>query len=121
MRSIARWPREYARSGRCAACHRPRGKALGIGYQQVQKYENGKNRLGAGRLQQIAKVLDVTPDFFLEEESANAINDVSKEITSIKRFISSRDGIALAKAFTSISDAKLRRIIVALVEKITAT
>jgi transcriptional regulator with XRE-family HTH domain len=97
------------------------GKALGIGYQQVQKYENGKNRLGASRLQQIAKVLDVTPDFFFEGESAKAVKDVSNEITSIKRFISSRDGLALAKAFTSISDAKLRRIIVALVEKITTT
>ena len=94
------------------------GKALGVSYQQVQKYENGKNRLGASRLQQIANVLDVTPDFFFEGESAKAVNEVSEEITFIKRFISSRDGIALAKAFTSISDAKLRRSIVALVRQI---
>ena len=78
-------------------------------------------RLGASRLQQIAKALDVPPDFFFEGESAKAVNDVSEEIASIKRFVSSRDGLALAKAFTSISDAELRRIIVALVEKITTT
>ena len=44
------------------------GKALGMHYQQVQKYENGKNWLGASRLQQIAKALDVPPDFFFEEK-----------------------------------------------------
>ena len=46
------------------------GKAVGVTFQQVQKYEKGVNRVGASRLQQIANVLEVTPDFFFEGASA---------------------------------------------------
>ena len=96
------------------------GKAVGVTFQQVQKYEKGVNRVGASRLQQIANVLEVTPDFFFEGASARPAlgNSGSKETALIQGFISSRDGIALSKAFTSISDAKMRRSIVALVEQI---
>ncbi|NRP72320.1 hypothetical protein ILFOPFJJ_03218 [Ensifer psoraleae] len=44
-------------------------KALGIAFQQVQKYENGINRVGASRLQAIAEVLDVAPSYFFEDTS----------------------------------------------------
>jgi transcriptional regulator with XRE-family HTH domain len=95
------------------------GKALGVSYQQIQKYENGKNRLGASRLQQIANVLDVAPDFFFEGESARVLGSSgAKETALIQDFISSRDGIHLSKAFLKISDAKMRRSIVALVKQI---
>ena len=95
------------------------GKALGVSYQQIWKYENGKNRLGASRLQQIANVLNVAPDFFFEGELARVLgNSGSKEAALIQDFISSPDGIGLSKAFTNISDAKLRRSIVALVRQI---
>jgi transcriptional regulator with XRE-family HTH domain len=40
------------------------GEAIGITFQQVQKYENGANRISAGRLQQIADALDCTPAWF---------------------------------------------------------
>ena len=43
------------------------GKAVGVTFQQVQKYEKGANRVSASRLQQIANVLEVAPDFFFEE------------------------------------------------------
>jgi transcriptional regulator with XRE-family HTH domain len=49
------------------------GKAVGVTFQQVQKYEKGVNRVGASRLQQIANVLKVKPDFFFEEASAKAV------------------------------------------------
>lgn len=39
-------------------------KALGITFQQLQKYEKGTNRVGASRLQAIAKVLEVAPSYF---------------------------------------------------------
>jgi DNA-binding XRE family transcriptional regulator len=42
------------------------GKAVGVTYQQLQKYENGVNRIGPGRLQHIAQVLQVTSPFFFE-------------------------------------------------------
>ncbi len=43
------------------------GEAIGITFQQVQKYEKGINRIGAGRLQQIAAALGTSVDFFFED------------------------------------------------------
>jgi len=102
----------------CGLSQTKLGKAVGVSFQQVQKYEKGVNRVGASRLQQIANVLKVAPDFFFDGASAKAVTDVSKEITLLEGFISSRDGVALSKAFTKISDQKMRRSIVSLVEQI---
>jgi transcriptional regulator with XRE-family HTH domain len=44
--------------------------ALGVTFQQVQKYEKGVNRVGSGRLQQIAETLGVTPAFFFDGAEA---------------------------------------------------
>jgi transcriptional regulator with XRE-family HTH domain len=43
------------------------GDAVGVAFQQIQKYENGTNRIGAGRLQQIAEALDCQPAWFFED------------------------------------------------------
>ncbi len=94
------------------------GKVIGVTFQQVLKYEKGANRVSASRLQQIANVLKVRPDFFFAETSAKAVGNAgSKEIATIEGFFCSRDGIALSKAFTNVRDTKMRRI-VALVEQI---
>ena len=42
------------------------GDALGLTFQQVQKYEKGRNRIGAGRLQHISQILQVQVPFFFE-------------------------------------------------------
>jgi transcriptional regulator with XRE-family HTH domain len=42
------------------------GEAIELTFQQVQKYEKGTNRIGASRLQQIAKILNVPPGFFFD-------------------------------------------------------
>ena|ERR1700733_5034813 len=95
------------------------GKAVGVTFQQVQKYEKGVNRVGASRLQQIANALKVRPDFFFEGASGKAVgNSGSREAAIIEDFIFSRDGVALSKAFINISEAKMRRSIVALIEQI---
>ena len=101
------------------------GDALGVTFQQVQKYEKGANRVGASRLQHIANILQVTPTFFFE--GAPAIpgqKSAARESSSpdyIREFISSADGVALMKSFTKIKDSELRRRIVRLVNKITST
>src|SRR5882757_2050353 len=43
------------------------GESLGITFQQIQKYEKGTNRIGASRLQHIARVLSVPVSFFFED------------------------------------------------------
>jgi transcriptional regulator with XRE-family HTH domain len=92
---------------------------LGLTFQQVQKYEKGMNRIGAGRLQQIAHVLQVPVTFFFETASPlppTVAQDQS--LTNLNDFMATRDGLTLAKAFMRIGDTKLRRRIVDLVEEI---
>jgi transcriptional regulator with XRE-family HTH domain len=98
------------------------GDALGLTFQQVQKYEKGTNRIGASRLQQIAIILQVPVAFFFE--GAPDLGDgtrVAKDAPSpayVSDFLATSDGLALTKAFMRISDVKLRRRIVDLVEQI---
>lgn len=99
------------------------GDALGLTFQQVQKYEKGTNRVGASRLQQISSALGVTPGFFFEgvpnaggDKRANDANPMPNYVTD---FLATADGLALIKSFIRISSPKVRRAIVALVEQIT--
>ncbi|MBL4614923.1 MAG: helix-turn-helix transcriptional regulator, partial [Magnetovibrio sp.] len=43
------------------------GEAVGLTFQQIQKYERGANRIGASRLYQLSNVLDVSVSYFFEE------------------------------------------------------
>jgi transcriptional regulator with XRE-family HTH domain len=98
------------------------GEALGLTFQQVQKYEKGTNRIGASRIQQISGILQVPVSFLFEGGPGGAPNaDGSTEATSpayVSDFLATSEGLALTRAFTRISDAKLRRSIVDLVEQI---
>jgi transcriptional regulator with XRE-family HTH domain len=93
---------------------------LGLTFQQVQKYEKGMNRIGAGRLQQIAHILQVPVTFFFETPSPNPPPTVAQDqsLAKLNDFMATRDGLTLAKAFMRIGDTKLRRRIVDLVEQI---
>jgi transcriptional regulator with XRE-family HTH domain len=94
--------------------------ALGLTFQQVQKYEKGTNRISSSRLHQLARILEVPIPFFFDGapqqsarsqgkgESPNYVND----------FLATDDGLTLTKAFMQIEDAKLRRSIVHLVEQL---
>jgi transcriptional regulator with XRE-family HTH domain len=99
------------------------GDALGLTFQQVQKYEKGTNRIGASRLQQISNILQVPVAFFFEgaPDLDGARPPGSKDAPSptyVADFLATSDGLALTKAFMRIPDAKLRRRIVDLVEQI---
>jgi transcriptional regulator with XRE-family HTH domain len=93
--------------------------ALGLTFQQVQKYEKGTNRISASRLQQISSVLKVPVPFFFEgAPDQSKIDAKATPANEASEFLATRDGLALAEAFTAIKDAKLRRSIVSLVEGI---
>jgi transcriptional regulator with XRE-family HTH domain len=100
------------------------GERLGITFQQVQKYEKGTNRIGASRLHQIANVLSVPVAFFYEDmpggEAAAVGFGESGSPVYISEFMASSEGLALAKAFMKVSDPKVRRRIVDLVEAMVA-
>ena len=92
------------------------GEALGLTFQQVQKYEKGTNRVGASRIQQISEILQVPVSFLFEGgPSGMASAEGFTEATSpayVSDFLATSEGLALTRAFTRITDAKLRRSIV---------
>jgi transcriptional regulator with XRE-family HTH domain len=98
------------------------GDALGLTFQQVQKYEKGTNRIGASRLQQIAHFLQVPVSFFFEgapDLPAGPAGMLEAPSPSyVSDFLATSDGLALTKAFMRIKDPKLRRRIVDLVSQI---
>jgi transcriptional regulator with XRE-family HTH domain len=98
------------------------GDAIGLTFQQVQKYEKGANRVSASRLQQISDVLGVPVTFFFDDAPGpqrTASRDDAPSPDILTDFLATSDGLALAKAFTRIKRAKVRRGIVRLVEEIT--
>ena len=100
------------------------GESIGVTFQQVQKYEKGTNRIGASRLQQISHILQVPVSFFFEGAPnlphATRTEGLSEAPSPayVSDFLATSDGLALTKAFMRISDSKLRRRIVDLVEQI---
>ena len=96
------------------------GEQLGITFQQIQKYEKGTNRIGASRLQHIARVLSVPVSFFFEDApptpnmGAPGIEEPSST-NYVVDFLSSSEGIQLNKAFVRIKDAQQRRRVIDLV------
>jgi transcriptional regulator with XRE-family HTH domain len=99
-------------------------KALGLTFQQVQKYEKGANRISASRLQHLCSILHVPMSFFFEgAPRANGAPEpleiaTDREAAALVGFMATSDGVALALAFSRIRDATVRRAIVALVEQI---
>lgn len=103
------------------------GNALGLTFQQVQKYEKGTNRIGASRLQQISHILQVPVSFFFDGAPAGGTTPRAEGMGEapspayVSDFLATSDGLALTKAFMRIADSKLRRRIVDLVEQIAST
>lgn len=101
------------------------GESLGLTFQQVQKYEKGTNRIGASRLQQISRTLDVPPAFFFEgaptiDAAPHADGGqlrVAEDSNSsyVADFLSTSEGLHLNMAFARIQDPKVRKRIVDLV------
>jgi transcriptional regulator with XRE-family HTH domain len=98
------------------------GDALGITFQQVQKYEKGTNRISASRLHHISHILQVPVAFFFESAPHQPGQPEGTGETPapdyVSDFLATQDGLALTKAFIRIKESKLRRRIVDLVKGI---
>ena len=94
-------------------------QAIGVTFQQVQKYEKGTNRVSASRLKEIAAVFDVPPAYFFEDmpdrEGIARIPPVDGELTD---FLSTAEGLALNRAFARIEDKTVRRRFASLVKSL---
>ena len=101
------------------------GDALRLTFQQVQKYEKGTNRIGAGRLARISEFLHVPLNFFFEGAPHLPGQDNLQTPAPFPHYVSdylaTSEGLQLTKAFMQISNPTLRRAIVNLVEQIAGS
>ena len=101
------------------------GELLGLTFQQVQKYEKGVNRIGAGRLFQVAHILGVPIDYFYEgvvngtSEGAPGFSEPGAS-PPVMEFLSSGEGLQLTLAFMKIKDPKVRKRVLDLVKSLSA-
>ncbi|HPF47367.1 MAG: helix-turn-helix transcriptional regulator [Emcibacteraceae bacterium] len=99
------------------------GKALGLTFQQVQKYERGANRIGSSRLYQLSKILDVPVSFFFDEmtpdstRKAEGMAEGSKQVFEVDK-LSRRETLELVRAYYKIIDPSVRKRIFEMVKAI---
>lgn len=100
------------------------GRALGLTFQQIQKYEKGQNRIGAGRLYRIANVLSVQVQYFFEGlgNGSDAPPSIASTMPEgeIKTFVASPEGRALSSGFVRIDDPTVRRRVIDLVSALAS-
>ncbi len=93
------------------------GKAVGVTFQQIQKYERGVNRMGSSRLYDFAKILNVPISYFFEgyEQSEDTssnyhVQGMADEETPFEHDVmSSKETLDLVRSYYSIKDEKVRR------------
>jgi len=101
------------------------GEHLGLTFQQVQKYEKGVNRIGASRLFELSKVLGVPVQYFYDEAPSGLLREAaapgfaeSGRESYVGDFLATREGLELNKAFSRITDPKVRKAICDLVRSL---
>jgi transcriptional regulator with XRE-family HTH domain len=87
------------------------GEAIGVTFQQIQKYENGKNRVGASRLHLVATALDVPI-----AELFDGVAESDPRLKPTKSVAFDPQALRFAEAFVKISDKEIRSSLVALAE-----
>jgi transcriptional regulator with XRE-family HTH domain len=95
------------------------GDAIGLTFQQVQKYEKGTDRISSSRMQQIANVLQVAPPFFFEGvpgQSKTVSHAPMPDYAAEK--LATKDGLGLIRAFARVRSTTLKHAIVRLVEEL---
>jgi len=88
------------------------GAKLGVTFQQIQKYENGTNRVGSGRLYEIAEVLELpVTDFFKSEKLSRVSHPSPFDL------LDDAMSLQMLKEFAKIRDSDTRRAVLAIVEQ----
>ena len=99
------------------------GKALGLTFQQVQKYERGANRIGSSRLFQLSKILDAPVSFFFDEmttdttKKADGMAEGNKQVFEVDK-LSRRETLELVRAYYKITDPSVRKKIFEMVKAV---
>ena len=91
---------------------------IGVTFQQVQKYEKGVNRIGAGRLQRISEALEVPISFFFGASGGVTARETSSGAESIFGFMQTSGSVRIVKAFHKIKSRKARQLLVEMAEEL---
>ncbi len=93
-------------------------ETIDVSYQQVQKYENGTDRVGASRLFAIAKALDVPISHFFETDTSGIVDasEADQDELTVRRMVATDEGRSLMLSFSRIRDPALRAKVVELAE-----
>lgn len=98
------------------------GEALGLTFQQVQKYERGANRIGSSRLYRLSRILDVPVAFFFDELPMSALRGPGMGEPPAEDFephaLSRRETLELVRAYYKITDPKIRKKLFDLVKTV---
>ncbi len=93
------------------------GEAIGVTFQQMQKYEKGMNRISASRLFDLSRVLDVPVEFFFEDIPAEVVGSSPSQrrgkAKERARYefdpMAKRETLELVRAYYKISDPEIRK------------
>lgn len=99
------------------------GEAVNLTFQQIQKYERGTNRIGASRLYQLARVLDVREQYFFEDMPAESgrgrgLAHPRQEEYESEDQLSRRETLELVRAYYRIPDQSLRKRIFEMIKAV---
>ena len=84
---------------------------LGLTFQQIQKYERGKNRISASKLHEISQVLGVELGYFFNGLDVNTSSDAALPDVAVSRLIMVPEGAEIAAKFPKLSGPKLRSVL----------
>jgi len=91
-------------------------EAIGVTFQQVQKYESGVNRISSSKLFEISKVLQTSIQYFFDFPDDHAENfSVSSSEENVINFLYTAEGLELARTFTAIQNGRKRRSLLSLI------
>jgi len=90
---------------------------IGVTFQQVQKYEKGVNRIGAGRLQRISEALEVPISFFFGVTGGGTKAEAGNGAESVFGFMQTSGSVRIVKAFHKIKSRKARQLLVEMAEE----
>ena len=104
------------------------GTAVGLTFQQIQKYERGFNRMGSSRLYEVAKVLDVPVSYFFDEMPTNSLSgrgrnhfgEAGTPFEQDKDPLIKRETLELVRAYYKIREGRVRKRIFEMVKAVGA-
>jgi len=98
------------------------GKAIGVTFQQIQKYEKGVNRVGSSRLYAFAKILSVPIAFFFEDFSENTQEGFAESPAAFDHGrMDSKETANLVSYYYQISDPTVRRKVMGIIKSLAAS